>query len=632
MSDDTLLKEEVKDEATLEEQVAEEEKTVEEQDTLDENQEIQEEAPVEEPQEEEIPTEAPVEELQEENVKDEAPQEESVLDEALQEEPQQVEESPVEEVNEDAPQEEEAPVGEESEQPQEEITEETPVEESNEEAQEELTEEKEVEKPKKEKPEKVKKEKAPKPEKEKPQKEDKKPQEKEKNDKSKMSKKAKGRRLLIFIVTLYLDLLLAWLFFLKGFFAEFVRGIINGYYLALQDHYQFCVAIAIVVVFILINLLALGLAKDARKIKGDANNSLLNILSETDDVDGRNIVEEEFSLSGDGKGLRRTSRLVESIDMNRVYNDFIKFALSEGIVVDKITAREIFASLASCRLIFVKNEDKELEIEFFKTLCKFLGVEYYGSKVSDATTSLDKLIWSNSGSVSHPSEFAKGLQASRQLPEKINLTFLEDVNPQNLGKYFKELFEYCKNPEVPCMVRIGSKSVDDGMRELAKNLWFILMLEGNDILPSEVAKYSITLDINIKRAEEREEAIKFKEISYPQLVDAVNEAYEEHFIAEDMWKKLDEFENYLAKRGEYFIDNRIVRELERFAAIYLVCEGEQTDLIDTLLSKKLLLIALPNTYTYLENDEETIMGMAEKILGADYISNSQAILKQIKTN
>ena len=617
MSDETLLKDEVKDEATLEEQVAEEEKTVEEQDTLDENQEIQEEAVVEEPQEEETPVDEPTEELQEENVLDETPQEEQ----------EQAEDAPVEE----APQDEEAPIEEESEQPQEENAEEAPAEEATEETQEEA-EEKEVEKPKKEKPEKVKKEKAPKPEKEKPQKEDKKPKEKEKNDKSKMSKKAKGRRLLIFIVTLYLDLLLAWLFFLKGFFAEFVRGIINGYYLALQDHYQFCVAIAIVVVFILINLLALGLAKDARKIKGDANNSLLNILSETDDVDGRNIVEEEFSLSGDGKAVRRTSRLVESIDMNRVYNDFIKFALSEGIVVDKITAREIFASLASCRLIFVKNEDKELEIEFFKTLCKFLGVEYYGSKVSDATTSLDKLIWSNSGSVSHPSEFAKGLQASRQLPEKINLTFLEDVNPQNLGKYFKELFEYCKNPEVPCMVRIGSKSVDDGMRELAKNLWFILMLEGDEMLPSEVAKYSITLDINIKRAEERGEAIKFKEISYPQLVDAVNEAYEEHFIAEDMWKKLDEFENYLAKRGEYFIDNRIVRELERFAAIYLVCEGEQTDLIDTLLSKKLLLIALPNTYTYLENDEETIMGMAEKILGADYISNSQAILKQIKTN
>ena len=617
MSDETLLKDEVKDEATLEEQVAEEEKTVEEQDTLDENQEIQEETVVEEPQEEETSVEEPAEELQEENVLDETPQEEQ----------EQAEEAPVE----DALQAEEVPVEEESEQPQEENTEEAPIEEATEVTQEEA-EEKEVEKPKKEKPEKVKKEKAPKPVKEKPQKEDKKPKEKEKNDKSKMSKKAKGRRLLIFIVTLYLDLLLAWLFFLKGFFAEFVRGIINGYYLALQDHYQFCVAIAIIVVFILINLLSLGLLKDARKIKGDQNSGLLDILSETEDIDGRNIVEEEFSLSGDGKAQRRTSRLVESVDMNRVYNDFIKFALSEGIVVDKITAREIFASLASCRLIFVKNEDKELEKEFFKTLCKFLGVEYYGSKVSDATTSLDKLIWSNSGSVSHPSEFAKGLQASRQLPDKINLTFLEGVNPQTMPKYFKELFEYCKNPDVPCMVRIGSKSVDDGMRELAKNLWFILMLEGNDILPSELAKYSITLDINIKRAEEKGEAIKFKELSYPQLVDAVNEAYEEHFIAEDMWKKLDEFENYLAKRGEYFIDNRIVRELERFAAIYLVCEGEQTDLIDTLLSKKLLLIALPNTYTYLENDEETIMGMAEKILGADYISNSQAVLKQIKTN
>ena len=623
MSDETLLKEEVKDEATLEEQVAEEEKTVEEQDKLDENQETEE---VENSQEEET-----------------ASQEEESLEEVQQEETPKEEEAPQEEVAEkapvdDAPQEElkqeEAPQEDipQEESKQEEVSQEESSSETLEaDAKEEPVEETKAEKPKKEKPEKVKKEKAPKVKKEEPAKEEN-PEQKEKNSKSKMSNKARGRRFLIFIVTLYLDLLLAWLFFLKGFFAEFVRGILNGYYLALQDHYQFCVAIAIIVVFILINLLALGLAKDARKLKGDQNSSLLNILSETDDVDGRNIVEEEFSVGGDGKAVRRTSRLVESVDMNRVYNDFIKFALSEGIVVDKITAREIFASLASCRLIFVKNEDKELEKEFFKVLAKFLGVEYYGSKITEATTSLDKLIWTTNGSVSHPSEFAKGLQASRQLPEKINLAFLEDVNPQTMSKYFKELFEYCKNPDVPCMVRIGSKSVDDGMRELAKNLWFILMLEGDEMLPSEVAKYSISLDINIKKAEEKGEAIKFKELSYPQLVDAVNEAYEEHFIAEDMWKKLDEFENYLAKRGEYFIDNRIVRELERFAAIYLVCEGEQTDLIDTLLSKKLLLIALPNTYTYLENDEETIMGMAEKILGADYISNSQAILKQIKTN
>ena len=437
---------------------------------------------------------------------------------------------------------------------------------------------------------------------------------------------------MIFIVTLYLDLLLAYVFFVRGFFSEFVNGILNGHYLSLQEHYGFVIASAMVIVFLVINFLAIGLSKDAKKIKGEQNNGLLDILGETDNIDGRNITEEEYALDEGNKVVYRTSRTVEWVDMNKVYNDFIKYALSEGIAVDKITAREMFASIASCRLIFVKNDNRELRNKFLAVFAKFFGVDFHMSQVNEYTNNLEDLIWNRNGALSVPTEFAKGLQASRQLPDKINMAFLENVNPATMNKYFKELLEYCKNPEVPCFVKIGAKNVDGGLRDLPKNLWFILCLEGDELVPSEVAKYSITLQLNIKEATEVGEAVKFKEVSYPQLVDAINEAYENNFIAEEMWKKLDEFEDYLAKRGEYFIDNRIVREIERFAAIYLLCEGEQTDLIDTLLSKKLLLIALPNTYTYLENDEETIMGMAEKIIGADYISNSQAVLKQIKTN
>ena len=614
MSDETLLNEEVQDVAANEDEASTvNDESTEEQADLEENKsedlEVNEEVPEEETSEESL----------EENLEEETNEEplEENLEEETNEEPLEgnLEEEPSEESLEEKLEEE----------PSEESQEENLEEEPSEETQEESSEEE----PSKEQESKADKKASKK--KEKTSKTDEKDN-KQNNSKSKMSKKARRIRLIILIVTLYLDLLLAWLFFLKGFFKEFLVGIMQGYFLNPLNHYSFVVSIAIIVVFLVINLIALGLAKDVKKIKATQNNDLLNILAETDDIDGRNIMEEEYAVDEAGKVVYRTSRTVESIDMKRVYNDFIRFALSEGIVVDKITAREMFASIASGRLVFVKNDDKELTNDFLRVFAKYFGVEFYLSKVTEETNSLDSLIWVRSGTSNLPSEFAKGLQASRGLPEKVNFAFLEGVNPSTMLKYFKDLFEYCKNPEVPCYVKIGAKNVDGGMRDLPKNLWFILSVDGDDIVPSEIAKYSISLNLNIKRAAEKGEEIKFKEVSYPQLVDAINEAYEDNYISEDMWKKLDEFENYLAKRGDYFIDNRIVREMERFAAIYLLCEGEQVDLIDTLLSKKLLLIALPNTYTYLENDEETIMGMAEKIIGADYISSSQTILKQIKTN
>ena len=70
--------------------------------------------------------------------------------------------------------------------------------------------------------------------------------------------------------------------------------------------------------------------------------------------------------------------------------------------------------------------------------------------------------------------------------------------------------------------------------------------------------------------------------------------------------------------------------MERFAAVYLALDGDQADLIDTLLEKKLLLVALPNEYKKVEVDEEGLVGQAEKILGADFVTNSQQILKKIK--
>ena len=58
--------------------------------------------------------------------------------------------------------------------------------------------------------------------------------------------------------------------------------------------------------------------------------------------------------------------------------------------------------------------------------------------------------------------------------------------------------------------------------------------------------------------------------------------------------------------------------------------GAGKSTIGNILEKKLLLIAVPNEYKKVEVDEEGLVGQAEKILGADFVTNSQQILKKIK--
>lgn len=448
--------------------------------------------------------------------------------------------------------------------------------------------------------------------------------------KKKISKAAKRRRLLIFIITAYIDLLLIWVVLQKKYLSVLLSG---G---SLSDDKDFASSVLVFSILIIGNIISISFFRDAKKLKDEKDDGLLQMLDETESIDGREIIQEEFDFTENSQApVYRNTKQIEAIDMHKKYIEFIAMCQENGIIIDKKSAREILSAIASCRMIFIKEKDENLRQALLMTITEFFGVDFYLSdlrNVKGDKDRLDSIVWEQAGNGFITTDFSKGILASRNFMDKVNIAMLNNVNPAEM-KYFKEIFQYCKNPDVPCSLRIGSRNVDNGYRSLPKNLWFILGVDNeafDAVVSSEVAKYSYMVETNLKVNEENVEAKEHKSVSYPQLLDRISEQYEDNFIPEDVWKKLDDFEEYLAKRGNYFIDNRIIREMERYASIYLSCEGELVDLIDTLLAKKLLMIALPNEYKYLENDEESLVGMAEKILGADYLASSQAILKKIK--
>lgn len=453
----------------------------------------------------------------------------------------------------------------------------------------------------------------------------------------KLSKTAKTRRLIIFIATVYLDLSIIVL--CSKYIGYFIKGltqIIGGQVDKAFENTRFPVSVLLLVILIIINVVSIILYKDARKLKDKRPDDLLAILEETESIDGHRIVESEYEVEEDQSGPKqvvfRNAKTIESIDINKVQSDFIAACSESGVEVDKATVRLVLASIFSSRLLIIKEENKELRDKFLQALAKYFGSGYYMTELADTVESFNDVAWYLTSQGNVATEFAKGILASRQNPDTVNITMASNVKMENVSKVFKDVLGYVKNPNVPCKLKIGNRNVDNGYRVLPKNLWFVFCVEKDAMLPSEVAKYSITLELNLKVAETIPEAKEHKVVSYPQVLDCINESYENYFIEETTWKKIDEFADYLDRRGEFFIDNRIVREMERFAAIYLALDGEQADVIDTLLCKKLLLIALPNEYKKIYEDEESLVGTAEKILGADFISNASALLKKIKMN
>ena len=466
-----------------------------------------------------------------------------------------------------------------------------------------------------------------KPKKEKKTKEDNKP-----NKKHRLSRSARIRRIIILVATIYLDAVIILLCFkYVGAFINGLLKLISGDMNGSIGNRDFATSLFILAVLIIINVISLSLYHDARKIKGKSQDDLLAMLEDTESVDGHRIVESEYNVDEETKQVvYRNAKTIESIDIVKVQNDFIQACTENGIEMDKSNARLVLSSVFASRLIVVKNDDKGLRQKFINILSSFFGNESYLTELEENTTRFEEVIWKLTAEGNVPTSFSRGLNASRQYPDKVNMVSLDGVKAENMQRLFKDILGYVKNPSINCQLRIGNRNVDNGYRQLPKNVWFIFGMNNEEILPSEVAKYSMSLELDLKATEEASEKTTFKPVDYPQVLDFLNEAYEDHFIEEDNWKKLDTFNEYLNDRGDFFIDNRIVREMERFTAVYLSLDGDQTDLIDTLLTVKLLLIALPNEYKNKINDDEGLVAKAEAILGADAISKSSQLLKKIK--
>ena len=604
------------------------EETVVETPVEGETQEVQEE--VTPKQEEPVVEEQKAEEVKEESASEPAIEEEPKEEEKPAEEPkvesteqpsEPQEEAPQEEPKEEPKVEESAPVSENEEEPKAEVEE--PASEPIEEKQAEDS-----------KPEKKKKE--PKPEKTKVKEPKSKKNEEEvpenKNKKHRLSRTARKRRLIILITTLYLDAVIILLcykyvgFFLNGFF-KLIGGDLNGSI----GNRDFATSLLLLVVLIIINIISLSFYHDARKIKDKAPDDLLAMLGDTDSVDGHRIVESEYNVEEDTKQVvYRNAKTIESINISEVQENFIKTCQENGIEMDKSKARLVLASVFASRLLIIKEDNTELKQKFMRVLAGFFGNDDFLTELGENVVRFDDVVWRLTSEGNVPTAFSRGLSASRQFPDKVNMVMLDGVKADSMERVYKEILGYIKNPNITCSLRIGNRNVDNGFRQLPKNVWFMFGMKKEDLIPSEVAKYAISLELELKATEPSAEKTKFKPVDYPQLLDCLNESYENHFIEEDNWKKLDTFNEYLNDRGDFFIDNRIVREMERFAAIYLALDGDQADLIDTLLTVKLLLIALPNEYKKRVNDDEGLVAKTESILGGDFITKSAQLLKKIK--
>ncbi|GEM_PF-4275890 len=315
----------------------------------------------------------------------------------------------------------------------------------------------------------------------------------------------------------------------------------------------------------------------------------------------------------------------QSIESDQYALSLKEYMQDNGLSVEINTMREMFASLASSKLMVFRHKNPEITERFLEIFTDFIGAKLHADALEDEDESVADLL-------SGGHAFKECLERAHADRNKLNILSLSGVDLHRFQEDFEEIIDYALKPNV-------SSAFDDLLKEyqltMPSNIWIALL--ANDVETSSLdetfLKSTVFIDLEATPIKPKETVYQNSvKLSYQTMKNLFNEGMEQYYLDEDEWKKFDQIEGYLNQRADFKMDNQLFIRLERFASTFLLFGGDNHEAIDRLLFSKLLPIASTIDFNGNEQTEEAMLDLFEKLFGLEYLNKSKALLKAMHTN
>jgi hypothetical protein len=300
-------------------------------------------------------------------------------------------------------------------------------------------------------------------------------------------------------------------------------------------------------------------------------------------------------------------------------DDLVHYLTDNGLSVQKDNLRELFACMAASKLILLQNNQIEHSKRFLELFSEFIGAHLEFLLSDREMNSIGEWF----GEI----PTAELEQTSKNTPPLIQMKVLENVDLEVLDSTLKPIVDFAIDPLLPFTL---PNQINQNFTEHPTHPWFLILTDEDQV--SKMAEpwiqsgMMMILNTTVVSPldEVRQSPLKLSHESFSHLL---WNGYERHFLEESDWKKIDQIEHFARQQVEFFFDNRIFRQLERYASTYLFFGGDKNDVIDSLLFNKMLrLIALAQPFAPLEHQED-IMSICEKLYGLEHLPRSKSLLK-----
>ena len=272
--------------------------------------------------------------------------------------------------------------------------------------------------------------------------------------------------------------------------------------------------------------------------------------------------------------------------------EFERFAAEHGAKFASETVMDMFASMASSRLVVANGMGEEQFRSFVVLLGEYFETSAHIERTDDSFTSSERLLYSvdaNNGS-RNKTEFLTVLETAKNVRQNIHIAALTNLKGEVFANCFGEIVKYAKNPfGYNCIYAPNEKKVKTAYY-IPKNVWIFVCpaedMSFTDIPVSVLEVAAVTkagfAPCEPQKSDEAQRKFKYYQMDY--LTERVVNRFE---VNEDQWKKVDRLTAFVDKNVPFSIGNKQWIGMERYASAYLACGGDMIDAVDRMLSARL---------------------------------------------
>ncbi len=310
--------------------------------------------------------------------------------------------------------------------------------------------------------------------------------------------------------------------------------------------------------------------------------------------------------------------------------DFELFARERGVNITSADAKKLFASIASSRLIVVNDMENSDFEQLVLVLSNYFDASPYIDRVDASYVSSSHVLFKTDDyGHSLKTNVSLAMDAAKNIKSNIVFAALTDVVPKDIPLYFTPFINYVKNPLGACYVAVVDDRNVESSYFIPENLWFIINLSeynSAEELPDFVSNLASVNKLDISYSIPSEHHTQVRPFSYYQLDFLVDKIASKFNIDEDTWKKIDRLEEYVGQNSAFHIGNKMWLCLERYAYVYMACNGDKKEAIDTAVASKLVHVMRSVFNSDADKEGKTLAEIIEMILGEGNADACKALI------